>query len=298
MGNPLILYNLAPIVNPSFETSADGVFPAGWTDATPGLAETDDATAHERGSNEGTKSLKFVGTATGTDRIYQDITWAPDPREAVTGALATLTFMAKCDSDPNDTLKVKLHELNGSTELDTTSETFNPTQSWAAYSMSRVLDEPTMDGIRVEFNTGDSYTGTNFWVDYLHLGVTVVFDEPQFRDFQVNPQFRSVLNLGGGAYEGVELADPYTDFQGTIQNITFTDGLTTHGYLQDFLGWARQHKRFAFWLDQDDHTNEGHHFSECVLVGGHQQKHPPGAARYSTTLRFVAPREWLQQEPA
>ena len=81
MGLPLILYDVAPLVNPSFETDADGVSPpTGWTTnrSGTGKAETDTAQFNPRGSNEGVKSVLMHRGDMGSDvHIRQDVAWVP-----------------------------------------------------------------------------------------------------------------------------------------------------------------------------------------------------------------------------
>lgn len=193
-------------------------------------------------------------------------------------------------------LKGKIIELDGTSELDSSEVTVNIDTSgvWGSATVFHTLVQPTSvrDGLRLQFDVGTKEVP----VDYIHVGRVVDFATQPFTTLDVTPQFRSVVNQGGSAFEAVELADPFTTVRANFDSIAVDS--TLEADLMAFYGYSRQHRRFAFWLDRDDPTNEGKHFSECTLTRGLAERHGSGAARFGSRLEFVTPREWVAQEVA
>ena len=290
MGLPLILYDLVPVVNSSFETDADGVFPTGWVDTKDNKAETDTAQFFKRGSSEGVKSLLMDSLGTAGKSVRQDIVWVPPVGTAV-GCVGMVR-----GSNVDDVFRIQVQFKSASVIYDTA--TIDPTiisaGVWQPWLVPITNSNVLSDRIRFILPTFVWTTSVDFWFDYIHIGRALDFAEMPFNAITVSNSFRSNLATGAGAYEAVELGDPQAHITATIARVTKDSQLETD--LLAFLGYTRGHRKFAFWLDRDDHTNQGKHFAECILDDVVVLGERAGANGRTFQLRFTAPLEWMPQE--
>lgn len=305
MGLPRILFDLAPIVNPSFETGADGAAVSGWTDATDGINQIDTDIYHLRGSSEGVKSLRIEsGRVAAGQKFYQDIAWHPGVGKKI--AWVGVADIAVATSGV--TVNVKLSEMNNTTVLATTTATITGADAIvsagandiAGFEVLRTLTEATGNGIRLEIDCSSGTAGDVWAFDYFHLGQALDFATQPFDGLDVASDKDHVLNFGGGAYEAVDLGDARTEVTATFARVP-VDAATAslESGLQNFVATAGLTNPFAFWLDRDDHTNRGNHFETCLLLDFWSTHEEAGGARASTTsLRFSVPLEWVPQVAA
>lgn len=292
MANPLLLYNLAPIVNPSFESSADGVFPTGWNDGTSGTAETDTAYYHKRGSREGVKSFKVQGGG-GLGFVNQNVAaWHPG-----VGKKIAWVGVANCDTAaPGNDFTLSIEEHNsGSVVGSPTAGSFQASVvaagagTWNVFVLQRTLVESAANGIRLGISCSSS-DASMFWFDYFLMGQVIDFPTPEAAQIDLDPVWPSQINRGGGSYEHVSIADPFTEIK-----ITFPWNLPGSAFETDVLGMLEHVYRtpgpIALWLDRASGTNAGRHFGTCLLAEGWPERIRQGSPRYLSQLELVAPLE-------
>lgn len=286
-GNPLIIFD-RPLANPSFELGSVGSLPTSWVasgagSGTRGISETD---YWHRGSNEGIRSVKLL-TTSGDFGIRQTVS----PWYYLNQSVILMFLARNLDSGTGD-LKAKVADLNGGgSELASTQTTFTIGASWTLCTIERVQNQASGVGIFVEFLAA-SGQNKNLLVDYVSFGRRVNFDR-NFVDYRPGERARRQLNLGSGSYEAIELGDPVTDLSGNWGSVD--EGSTLDLELHRFRGWARAHKPFAFWLDRDDHTNQGLHFGDCIGGPEFARDMQPGPKRYRWRMEAIAPKEWIAQ---
>lgn len=302
--HPVILYDLAPLTNPSFETGSDGAAPASpWDEnaSAPNLCEIDTAWAHDKGSNHAKAKSCLCDRQGGQPDFYLrqvvPSSWKP-PVGVVVGAMGLIRKVDTSGGDVLSACTVKIQEMNGAAVLAESNNAITlgfstASDEIAVFLVSRTLNQASADGIRLNFDTWN--TNSAWQIDSIIMGRAVVFGAVEFSRFNVIPETFSTLNLADGAYEVIQNRDPTTRVQARIEDLTLDSAL--ENALVDFLGYSRTHRPFALWLDRNVHTNDGLHFAEGLLLPeAFRQPRPSGAGRYTLDLNFLAPKEWVQQE--
>ena len=302
MGFPRIMYDIAPLVNPSFETGADGTTPpSGWTKTGAFTAEIDDLSANSpfiRGSGHGFKALR-IDPGTGGTSLHQEVIWAPVINMGNIVKIGLVGVHRKGGGPDDATLPVVLQRYNGgATYGSSVSATVGAASAFTGWATPLILaTDNGYDRVRVTFDAAAGSGTGEVLVDYMHLGRVLLFPTMEADALDVSTPFQRALNIGGGARESVRLGEPRTHVRLTIPRVTIATGVTDFdSELQNFIGFVRGHKRFAFWLDRDDHTNRGHHFSDCILTDVYDTSERAGPRGYATAIEFDAALEWVPQE--
>lgn len=294
MGNPLILYDIAPLLNPSFEDGTGGAVPTNWTDDEGNNEKntnTTDDTIFAPGSTNGSSgSLQQTAGLGVPARCSQTVAWIPP-----VGVTVGVVMQFRTDQS----VSIPTITLSSTTGNWSNVGTMSPSTSPGNDQWTTYFQEWTYNGtggtdtsIELKITTTLGYA----WWDHITMGRIVNFPDAAFTSFQARSQQRRIFLKGGSAYRSLELDDPSTVITAPMRPMAVNS--TFEQAWSDFLGFSR-YKKFSFWLDRESSYNEDHHYTECILnPESLDQSIPAGQYRYRNTFGFTAPLEWTQQEVA
>jgi len=305
MGNPLILYGLADLANPSFE---DAGTPTGW-DITASVAgiNTVDAAVYQF-PGDGIPSVKSLkqnvsgGTAGNKAVARQRIAIADLPSFVLEGvvevaAIASLK-VARTVGGQNAILRIRQYDATGTATPGTGALVAAPAErrfqcagpEWfLRVTAQRIHASAAYVDLELVYDIAlGAYDATaDIWWDRAFLGVLV--DMPKgFRSFDIDIDSGFNTNEGNGVAEIVRTAKARTSIDIEIRNLP-----ENADHLAAFSRWlASEDVGFlALWADRDKLTNAERHFAMMYQDPSMSIEYPPGFPRRHYTLNLIAPSE-------
>lgn len=310
MGKPLILYGLAPILNPSFEDDADLAPPSSWEDASVNGVNEVSAT-YFQSPGQGLPSARSCrqnvsSGAAGNKAILRqrleisELLALLGEDDGELAAVASLRADNQTGLD-NAILYVRQYDSSGSSSPGTGVLLTAPAERSALHAgtewylkltaVKLHADTAWVDVELVYDIAVDGYdaSGSAYW-DRVMLGGLVDLDKGLTGRFRVQVESNVAANEGDGVIETVRTMRPRSRIDAELENILpFTDNDRA---LEAFERWiAGGTGTLAIWRDRDELTNRGRHFELCILDKNLTIDIPAGLRRDNYQFRFWAPAE-------
>lgn len=308
-GFPLILFGLAPLVNPSFEDDADAAAPSGWNTSLSvnPSQEVDTAQYHSAGHGlPSTRSLKQnVLSGTGGNQAvaaqrFQLPELLPILKEdgGELGATAAIRFAGN-PAVANAALELRQFQGGSSTIGSGTPLTAPSTRSWLSGGPDWFL-RVTAQGVhastdwielRLVYGLAGGYSvAADAWWDRVFCGGLVDLTK-RFRRFRARPRLGIALNEGdAGAVEVVRYSKVRTEIE--IEAVNLLHDTPDELALRRLQRWLESGAgTLAMWTDRDVLTNAGRHYQRLVHDDRAQVEWPAGVLRRNYDFRFIAPVE-------
>jgi hypothetical protein len=309
MGRPFILYGLADLVNPSFES---GDTPIGWDLSTSinGMQSIDTSVVQSAGDGlPSLRSLKqnVTGGDAGNIAIAQQrvaITKLPGfVKEGVVEVAAVASLkVARGVGGRNAQVRLLPYDSSGSATPGSGVLLAPPEErrfecggpDWVLRVASQMLHADTAYiDVQLVYDValGDYDADAFAWWDRVMLGVPIDMHKG-FRSFDLDPDAGYDVNEGKGVAEIVKMSPARTRID--VEVVNLLEGLQDDAtQFEQFSRWlGRPDAGFlALWGDRDQLTNARRHFQLLYQDPSFSVQYPPGLARRNYSFRFIAPSE-------
>jgi hypothetical protein len=309
MGAPLMIYGLAPIVNPSFETDADGVAPTGWdlSASINGISETDTAQFHSPGmSRASAKSLLqniTDGTAGNKASAIQrfSLDSLRDLLKLDEGRICIVAMMRPSDDNARLSANLEVRQYSGGTSTPGSGTPLTPVESkftiypgndnwFLAYYDAVVHTDVEWFDVALEYDLVVYNATSDLWWDRVFMGGVADLNRG-VGNLSVKADAGYKTNIGDGVSESIRLSSPSSMLTFSMRDII--QGTANARELQRFERWLAYGSLtdVAFWLNREGHTNTEYHFEALRHDPSLRIKVPPGISRRTYEWKFNAYRE-------